>query len=157
MYTVSSSTKEKDCKIPNCKALNHKVSNRITFRFLKKLLNYWGSEKHLKELVDSIYPPLFLHLVEEFYDPNKKRQITLSLSKIEKILGKELPHKAKKSSAWWKKNNSVQARACRFAGWKARSLNLSSKEITFKRKCPLLGPLEPLAYTVLLLTRYRMK
>ena len=145
MYTVSSSTKEKDCKFPKI----------IAYWFLKKPTFHWGTAKDCKELADSIYVPLFLHLVEEFYDPNKKRQITLSLSKIEEILGKELPHKAKKSSAWWKnKKTSAQAKAWRFAGWKTHSVKVSSKKITFVRGRPLLGPLEPLIYRILLLTRY---
>ena len=152
MYIVSDELEEEDCKVPNFKGWT-----RIIFWVLKKLLNYWGSEKHLKELADSIYVPLFLHLVKEFYNPKKKREITLSFSDIEKILGTDLPQKAKKSSAWWKKNTSVQARAFRFAGWKARYPNISSKKVTFERKCPLLGPLEPLAYKILLLNRYRMK
>ena len=150
MYTVSSSTKEKDCKFPKI----------IAYWFLKKPTFHWGTAKDCKELADSIYVPLFLHLVKEFYNPkNKKKKnnnkIDLTFSKIEEILGEDLPQKAKKSSAWWKnKKTSAQAKAWRFAGWKTHSVKVSSKKITFVRGRPLLGPLEPLIYRILLLTRY---
>ena len=150
MYIVSSSPKKN----------GYPVRKRKTRRFLKKPIFHWGTAKDCKELADSMYVPLFLHLVEEFHNPNKKKnkKIDLTFSKIKKILGKPLPRKAKTSSAWWKnKKTSVQAKAWRLAGWKTLFPNVSSKKITFVRGRPLLGPLELLAYRDLLLNRYQGK
>ena len=155
MYTVSDELEEEDCKVPK----------GIIYWFLKKLIFHWEPTKDCRELADSIYVPLFLHLVQEFYDPkdnNKrvpaKKRITLPFSKIKEILGNPLPQEARRDNAWWKnKKTSVQARAWRLAGWKTDSPDVSSKKITFVRGRPLLGPMVPLIYKVLLLTRYNTR
>ncbi len=146
MYILSSSPKQEE----------DPVSKGKIHRFLPKLKSPFNLAKDCKELADSMYPPLYFHLVEELNDPENER-IQLSFDEIEGILGEDLPQEAKTSSAWWKNNTSVQAKAWRLAGCKALSPDFSSEKITFVREASLLKFLESRAYKILLLTRYRMK
>ena len=148
MYIHSSSTKEGDCK----------VGKGMIRLFLQKLIPRWGSARDCKELMDSIYAPLYRYLDQEFDNTTKKR-IDLSFDEIEEILGEPLPQEAKTSSAWWANDETnVHARAWVYAGWKAHPHNINFKKITFAREASLLEFLESLIDNILLRKhRHRMK
>ena len=148
MYTVSSSTKEKVCKIPKGKI----------HRFLPKWKSPFELAKDCKELADSMYPPLYRYLVQKLDDPKKNERIPLLFSKIEEILGKPLPKEARTHDTWWANDETnVQAKAWRLAGWKTLSPDFSSEKITFVREASLLKFLESRICKILLLNRYRIK
>ena len=110
-------------------------------------------EEDGKELVDSMYYPLYRYLVQEFGNTTNKR-ITLSFSKIDQILGGLLPQKAWIDSAWWAKDETyVHAKAWTYAGWYPETPNIHPTQITFVRQHP---PFESLIRNALLL-KHRYK
>ena len=89
-------------------------------------------KKDPKELADSIYLLLFLHLDQEFDNTKKNKRIFPLFDEIEKILKKSLPHEATTSNAWWANDETnVQARAWMSAGWQTSYPSVSSASITF--------------------------
>lgn len=79
------------------------------------------------------YTPLELYLRNI---PSEVRDITLSFSKIEKIIDSRLPSSAHKHPAWWsnEKNGShVEAHAWEGAGWKKESIDLERETVRFVR------------------------
>jgi len=60
--------------------------------------------------------------------------VTVSLSKIEEIIGKDLPSSALGSDSWWKNSrNSVQGQAWLDVGWAVDRVDLGERIVTFKK------------------------
>ena len=60
--------------------------------------------------------------------------VTLNLSKIEEIIGYNLPSSAFHTQKWWMSSrSSVQGQAWLDAGWKVDSVDLGARIVTFKR------------------------
>lgn len=77
------------------------------------------------------YTPLSVYLARR---ARYVRVVTLSLRKIEEIIGKDLPSSAFGSEGWWKNSrNSVQGRAWLDVGWTVDSVDLSARTATFKK------------------------
>ena len=76
----------------------------------------------------SKYSPL-----EQFLRSSMWGRISLTFSKIEKILGFSLPKSAYIYNAWWGNSDSSQASAWRSAGYKVESVNLKARKVSFRR------------------------
>lgn len=64
------------------------------------------------------YNPLMQFLMKQ---PSQKRQLDLTLSQIEAIIGDSLPDSARKYAAWWANDTThVQAKAWLEAEWRAQ-------------------------------------
>jgi hypothetical protein len=76
------------------------------------------------------YTPLTIYL-------SKKAKWTswvkLPFSRIEGIIGKDLPASARQTSEWWKSTKSTQGKAWLNIGWKVKEVNLKKGTITFTR------------------------
>ncbi len=60
--------------------------------------------------------------------------VTLSLSKIEEIIGDNLPHSAFHSQKWWiNLRSTVHGQAWLDVGWKVDLVDLSERTVTFKK------------------------
>jgi DNA-binding transcriptional regulator YiaG len=84
----------------------------------------------MSEGVTSKYYPLQVYLRQ-----NGEDEITLTLAKIEEILGVALPATARAQRAWWSNRSSgaVQAAAWMHAGYHAEDVDLQNEQITFRR------------------------
>lgn len=62
----------------------------------------------------------------------------LSFREVERILGFKLPESAYEYEAWWSNNGSghSHARAWIEAGWRTEAVDLTGKEVTFRRSVP---------------------
>jgi len=60
--------------------------------------------------------------------------VTLTLAKIQSIIGNNLPSSASRDLRWWNNAPSrVQAQAWMNAGWRVYNINLSDRTVTFRR------------------------
>jgi hypothetical protein len=79
----------------------------------------------------SKYTPLSVYLARR---ARYVSVVTLSQSKIEEIIRKDLPSSAFGSDRWWTNSrNSVQGRAWLDVGWTVDSVDLSARTATFKK------------------------
>jgi DNA-binding XRE family transcriptional regulator len=78
----------------------------------------------------SKYWPLFNHLHQ-----NGQDEIILSFSKIENLLGSQLPDSARKSRAWWsnRSTGTVQASAWMDAGYLVEDIDFRKKHVVFRK------------------------
>jgi DNA-binding XRE family transcriptional regulator len=78
----------------------------------------------------SKYRPLFDHLRR-----SGQAEVTLTLAKIEALLGSELPPSARSSRAWWsnRSKGALQATAWMEAGYHVFELDLDRAQVTFRR------------------------
>lgn len=76
------------------------------------------------------YTPLTLYLSRK---AEWTRWVKLPFSRIEGIIGKDLPASAQQSSEWWKNTNSSQAKAWLSIGWKVKEVNLEEGTVIFTR------------------------
>jgi len=76
------------------------------------------------------YTPLTLYL-------SRKTQWTswvrLQFSRIEGIIGKDLPESAHRNAEWWIGKNSVHAKSWRSIGWEVKEVDMQKKIVTFVR------------------------
>lgn len=78
----------------------------------------------------SKYFPLTLYLSRK---ANWTRWVKLQFSRIEGIIGKDLPLSAHQNSEWWTNTNLSQARAWLSIGWKVRGVNFEEGTVIFTR------------------------
>jgi len=80
------------------------------------------------------YTPLYEYLAAQ---PLKNRELTLSLTQIEQLLGSSLPASAYKYREWWqneyRQSRHVQARAWLKAGWKVDTVDQAANWVRFTR------------------------
>jgi len=76
------------------------------------------------------YTPLTLYLSRK---AKWTRWVKLQFSRIEGIIGNELPASAHKNPEWWKNKNSVHAKAWQSIGWSIKEVNLEEKTVIFTR------------------------
>ena len=65
-----------------------------------------------------------------------ERNVSMTFSEIERILGDPLPASARKYRPWWgneKAERRSQARAWMDAGWEVDHVDINSEQVTFKR------------------------
>ena len=125
--------------IPNSKSSSNKKKH-VNYSFQQVGAFSWlTSPISYKKMATSKYTQLYCYLVKEF-NTTKNDPITLPFNKIEKILNKLLPQKAKTHGTWWTNSPwwgngepSVQAKAWILAGWEPENPNVHSKKITFRR------------------------
>ncbi len=63
-----------------------------------------------------------------------ERNVSMTFSEIERILGDPLPASARKYRPWWgneKAEGRSQARAWMDAGWKIGHVDINSEQVTF--------------------------
>jgi hypothetical protein len=66
------------------------------------------------------------------YLKRRDKELTLSFEDVAALVAGGLPDSAYQYSAWWANDpNHVQAKVWLNAGWETRSLNLTSKKVTF--------------------------
>jgi len=82
------------------------------------------------------YQPL-----EKYLKDAKKRNIPMSFSEIEAVIGDRLPPSARKHRAWWSNNpsNSVITYAWLAAGYKTAAVNLEAEKLVFEKSRPDAG------------------
>jgi hypothetical protein len=62
--------------------------------------------------------------------------VTLSLARIDGLIGSNLPMAAYKDPAWWSNaSSSAHAKAWLNAGWEVQEVNLKEGKVTFKKVC----------------------
>jgi hypothetical protein len=84
----------------------------------------------------SKYAPLSAYLARKAKYANF---VTLSFKQIEEIIGDELPHSAYDYENWWNNNLSrSQSEAWLTVGWKAETVKMAKKEVTFRKERPAL-------------------
>jgi DNA-binding transcriptional regulator YiaG len=78
----------------------------------------------------SKYAPLFDHL-----NRSGVREVTLTFTEIEALLGGALPGSARSGRAWWSNRDkgAVQAAAWMAAGYHVVDLDLASERVTFRK------------------------
>ena len=76
------------------------------------------------------YTPLTLYLSRR---ANWTRWVKLPFSRIEGIIGKDLPASAHQTSEWWQNTNSSHAKAWLSIGWNVKEVNLEEKSVIFTR------------------------
>jgi hypothetical protein len=59
--------------------------------------------------------------------------VKLPFSRIEGIIGKDLPASARQTSAWWQSTNSSHGKAWLNVGWNVKEVNLKEGTVTFTR------------------------
>ena len=78
----------------------------------------------------SKYYPLFL-----FFEESSLEEITLTLNKIEEVLGAALPKSARSKRAWWSNRESttaLQAGAWTYASYRVTTIDLANEKVTFQ-------------------------
>jgi hypothetical protein len=86
------------------------------------------------------YTPLTLYLSRK---ANWTRWVKLQFSRIEGIIGKNLPASAYQNSEWWTNTNSSQGRAWLSIGWEVKEVNLEGGTVIFTRPELLVGEKKP--------------
>lgn len=76
----------------------------------------------------SKYEPLYQLLIS-----SGKDEITLSFTKIERLIGDKLPESAYKRSWWSNRKTGLQASTWIEAGYQVEDLDLTEKRITFRK------------------------
>ncbi len=78
----------------------------------------------------SKYYPLYAHLKQ-----NQTKSLTLTLPKIEQILGITLPQSAHVQRGWWsnRSKGALQARAWMQAGYHVTKIDLGNSQISFSK------------------------
>ena len=76
------------------------------------------------------YTPLILYLSRK---TNWTRWVKLQFSRIEGIIGKDLPASASQTTEWWTNTNSSHAKAWLSIGWNVMKVNLKDKKVIFTR------------------------
>ncbi|MBD5411990.1 MAG: hypothetical protein HDR51_04490 [Treponema sp.] len=73
--------------------------------------------------------------LQNWLENNSSKRITLTFSKIEEILGFDLPESAKTHTAWWGNDSSHSQAVWLNAGYKTidSSNAVSAKKITFEK------------------------
>lgn len=74
------------------------------------------------------YTPLTLYLSRK---ASWTRWVKLPLSRVEGIIGKDLPESAHQNTEWWTNNHSSHAKAWLSIGWNVKKVNLEDKTVTF--------------------------
>jgi DNA-binding XRE family transcriptional regulator len=66
---------------------------------------------------------------------SSREEIILSFSKIENLLGSQLPDSARKSRAWWsnRSTGTVQASAWMDAGYLVEDIDFRKKQVVFRK------------------------
>jgi len=78
------------------------------------------------------YTPLSVYLARR---ARFRSVVTLGLSKIEEIIGDNLPPSAFGSQKWWMNSrSSVQGQAWLDVGWSVQSVELDARTVTFKKR-----------------------
>ena len=72
------------------------------------------------------YVPLTLYLSRK---ANWTRWVKLQFSRIEGIIGKDLPASAHRTSEWWKSTNSSHGKAWSSIGWEIKEVNLEEEKM----------------------------
>ena len=63
-----------------------------------------------------------------------ERNVSMTFSEIERVLGDSLPGSEREHRSWWGNDKThVQARAWMGAGWKIGHVDINSEQVTFKR------------------------
>ena len=73
--------------------------------------------------------------LEDYLRKKTEKQLRLTFSKIEDLLGRKLPASARTQKPWW--GNSMghtQAKAWMQAGWLVHEVDLTSEWVVFKRR-----------------------
>ena len=83
-----------------------------------------------KRTFKSKYMPLTLYLSRK---ANWTRYVKLPFSRIEGIIGNDLPASAHQNAEWWKNTHSIQGKAWLNIGWKVQQVNLDEKTVIFTR------------------------
>ena len=79
------------------------------------------------------YDPLQKHLMGI---ASNVREIRMTFSQIENILGAKLPHSAHVHRAWWANEtvgSHVEARSWMEAGWRVETVNFAAETVRFTR------------------------
>jgi len=76
------------------------------------------------------YTPLALYLSRK---ANWTRWVKLQFSRIEGIIGKDLPASAYRNSEWWNNTNSSHGKAWHSIGWEVKEVNLEEGTVIFTR------------------------
>ena len=71
--------------------------------------------------------------LRRFLFSSGKDYLTLTFSRIEEVLGFELPKSAYKHNAWWANGSHAHADAWLSAGYKVEQVNLDSQRVSFRR------------------------
>lgn len=79
------------------------------------------------------YEPL-----QQFLSEQKRSELRVSFSDVERILGFSLPKSAFEYPAWWSNDakGHSHSRAWLKAGWKTGQVDLEGKKVTFRRVTP---------------------
>jgi hypothetical protein len=83
-----------------------------------------------KKTFISKYTPLTLYLSRK---ANWTRWVKLPFSRVEGIIGKDLPASARQTTEWWMNTNSSHAKAWLSIGWNVKEVNLENKNVIFTR------------------------
>jgi hypothetical protein len=83
-----------------------------------------------KEKFKGKYTPLTMYLSRK---AKWTRWVRLPFSRIEGILGKDLPASALQNSEWWKNTNSSHGKAWFSIGWEVKEVNLEERTVIFTR------------------------
>ncbi len=77
-----------------------------------------------------VYEPLTRYLASQ-----SGREMPVTFTQLETILGRKLPNSAYKHEEFWTNNPTghVHAKAWRSAGWKTRNINLTARTVIFVR------------------------
>ncbi len=78
----------------------------------------------------SKYAPLTIYLSQK---AKWTRWVKLPFSRIEGIIGKDLPASAHRTSEWWKKSNSSHTKAWLSTGWNVKEVDLEDGTVIFTR------------------------
>jgi DNA-binding transcriptional regulator YiaG len=75
------------------------------------------------------------HPLHHYFTQSNEDEITLTLSKIEQLVGRSLPATAYTQRAWWsnRERGAVQAQAWMKAGYHTAEIDLENKRITFRK------------------------
>jgi hypothetical protein len=76
------------------------------------------------------YTPLTIYLSRK---ANWTRWVKLPFSRVEGIIGKDLPASAHQTTKWWTNTNSSHAKAWLNIGWNVKEVNLEDKKVTLTR------------------------
>jgi hypothetical protein len=76
------------------------------------------------------YTPLTLYLSRK---ANWTKWVKLPFSRVEGIIGKDLPASARQTTEWWTNTNTSHAKTWLNIGWNVKEVNLEDGTVTFTR------------------------